>query len=214
MMKFDIISIFPDAFNSYLESSLIEKAGKKKLLKVRVINPRDFTFDKHNTVDSPPYGGGPGMVLKAEPIWKAVSYAKKGSKGKKKIILFSLRGGKFTDKKAKELSKYKHLILICGRYEGVDERVAKYLADEEVSIGDFVLSGGELPALLLIESVSRYIKGFLGKEESLESIKGSYPTYTRPRELNIKVGGKSKNLKVPDVLLGGNHAEIIKWRKK
>ena len=157
------------------------------------------------------------MVLKPEPIWKAVEHLiRKKEKGKRKtrVILFSLRGKQFTQKEAKRLAKYDHLIFVCGRYEGVDERVAKHLADEEIKIGGYVLSGGELPALVVIEAVARNIKGFLGKSESLEDARGSHPAYTRPPTFKAKdKRGKMKELKVPKVLLSGNHAEIEKWRK-
>lgn len=218
MKKFDIITLFPDSVSSYVKSSLMERAAKRKLLRIRAVNLRDFAEGRHRTTDLPPFGGGPGMVLKPEPIWKAVSKLKderRKTKDKRKtrVILFSLRGRKFTQKEAKRLAKYEHLIFICGRYEGVDERVARYLADEELSIGDFVLSGGELPALVVVEAVARNIKGFLGKAESREDVKGSYPTYTRPPVLEVKIKGRKKKLEVPKVLLGGNHAEIEKWRK-
>jgi tRNA (guanine37-N1)-methyltransferase len=215
MKQFDIISIFPESVGSYLESSLLKKAQEKKLLKVRTINPRDFTRDKHHVVDLPPYGGGPGMVLKPEPIWAAVEHAKKTKKKiKTRVILFSLRGKKFTQNVAKRLAKYDQLIFICGRYEGVDERIAKYCADEEISIGDFVLSGGELPALIVLETVARHIPGFLGKNESLEDSKGSYPVYTRPEVFETKIKQKKKKLVVPRELISGNHAIIAEWRKK
>ena len=213
-MRIDFISLFPDAFTSYLDESIVKRARKNKLISFRCINPRDFTRDPHHTVDGTPYGGGPGMVLKIEPIWKAVQHACKGTKKKRRIILFSLRGKKFTQETARRLSKYDQLVLICGRYEGVDERVAEAIADEEISIGDFVLSGGELPALVLSEAVMRHIPGVLGKKESLEEIKGSYPVYTRPPVFEITKKKKKKKLKVPDVLLGGNHKYIDEWRRQ
>ena len=252
-MRFDIITIFPKIFNSYLEESLVKRAQKKGIIKIFVHNLRGFTSDKHKKVDDSPFGGGPGMVLKIEPIYKAVgsilrifnfsrskdrgSSTKSGqfsiSKHKKsRVILFSTRGKKFDSKTAKRLSKYDQLILICGRYEGVDERVAKYIADEEISVGDYVLSGGELPALILIESVSRFLKGFLGKQESLEEIKGSYPVFTRPeifipppppsliranrriRKHEKVVSSTGKRLTVPRVLLSGDHKKIKEWRGK
>ncbi len=220
MKRFDIITLFPDSVSSYLKSSLLEKAAKRKLLRIRAVNLRDFAAGRHRTTDLPPFGGGPGMVLKPEPIWKAVEKQKnkeqksKRTKSETRVILFSLRGKKFTQKEAKRLAKYEHLIFICGRYEGVDERVARYLADEEISIGDYVLSGGELPALVVIEAVARHIKGFLGKNESREDIKGSYPVYTRPAVLRTKDRkGKKKELSAPKALLGGNHKDIAEWRK-
>jgi tRNA (guanine37-N1)-methyltransferase len=212
MKKIDIITLFPEAFDSYLSASLMKRATEKKILKVRAIALRDFAEGKHRTTDLPPYGGGPGMVLKPEPIWKAVEFAKKAKAKKNRVILFSLRGKKFTQAEAKRLSKYDQLIFICGRYEGVDERVAEHLADEELSIGDYVLAGGELPALVVAEAVARHYPGFLGKEESREDVKGSYPVYTRPAVFEAKVKGKKKKMEVPEVLQKGNHAEIKKWR--
>lgn len=216
-MRFDIISIFPESFHSYLNASILKKAIEKKIITVSITNPRDFTRDKHHTVDESPYGGGPGMVLKAEPIWKAVlsiSKKKKIDSKKRRIVLFSTRGKKFDQKTARRFSKYEQVILICGRYEGVDERVADYLADEEISIGDYVLSGGELPALVFLEVVSRHIPGVLGKYESLEEKKGSYPVYTRPEIFEGLVKGKKRKMKVPEALLRGNHKLIEEWRKK
>jgi len=214
-MRFDIITIFPNIFDSYLNESILKRAQKSKLIKFKIHNLRDFTKDKHKKVDDKPYGGGPGMVLQIAPIAEAVRFASTKSeirnpKRKRRIILFSPRGKKLDTKTAKRLSKYKQLIMICGRYEGVDERVAKYIADEEISIGDYVLSGGELAALVLAEAVSRFIPGVLGKLESLEDIKGSYPAYTRPEVFTYK----KKKLKVPKVLLGGDHKEIKWWRLK
>lgn len=211
-MRFDILTIFPTIFDSYLRTSLIQRAIKKKLIQIWIHNLRDFTTDKHHKVDDRPFGGGPGMVLKVEPIYQAVRFLTKNTElRKKRIILFSARGKKLDTKTAKRLSKYKQLILICGRYEGVDERVGKYIADEEISIGDYILSGGELPALVLIETVSRFLPGFLGKYESLEEKKGSYPVYTRPAVFSPD--GKKK-WKVPPVLLSGNHKAIEKWRRQ
>lgn len=208
-MRFDIITIFPNIFDSYLGESLIKRAIAKKLIQIRVHNLRDFARGKHKQVDDRPFGGGPGMVIKVEPVYRAVQFLKskiKSQKSKVKVILFSTRGKKLDAKTAQRLAKYNRLILVCGRYEGVDERVAKYIADEEISIGDYVLSGGELPALVTIEAVSRFLPGFLGKYESLEEKKGSYPVYTRPEIF--------KKWKVPKVLLSGNHKEIEEWRRR
>ncbi len=217
-MVFDIITIFPKILDSYFSESILKRAQKNGLIKIKTHNLRDFTLDKHHKVDDTPYGGGPGMVFKADVIDRAVNKiirqsANKAKKIKSRTILFSLRGKKFDSEIAKRLSKYDQLVLICGRYEGVDERVAKYIADEEISIGDFVLSGGELAAGVLADAVSRFIPGVLGKLESLEEIKGSYPVYTKPEIL--KLGGKIGKLKVakvPDVLLSGNHKKIEEWR--
>lgn len=210
-MRFDIITIFPHIVEAYFNESLFKRARKKRVVEIHAHNLRDFTSDKHHKVDDSPYGGGPGMVLKAEPISKAVKSIKskvKGQKLKVRIILFSTRGKKFDEKVARRFSKYDQLIFICGRYEGADERVAKYIADEEISIGDYVLAGGELPAMVMIEAVSRKLKGFLGKHESLEEIKGSYPVYTRPEKLTLD----GKSYKVPPVLLRGDHKKIEEWR--
>lgn len=208
-MRFDIITIFPKIFDSYFNESILKRAQEKGLIKISAHNLRDFATDKHKKVDDTPYGGGPGMVLKIEPVYKAVQALKlktKNKKSKSRIVLFSTRGKKLDSQLAKRLAKYDQLILICGRYEGVDERVAQYIADEEISIGDYVLSGGELPAMVLVEAVSRYIPGVLGKYESLEEIKGSYPVYTKPEVF--------KRWRVPAVLLSGDHKKIEEWRKK
>jgi len=212
MMRFDIITIFPKIFDSYLKESLILKAQKNKIIDIKIWNLRDFCKDKRKTVDDKPFGGGPGMVLKVEPIYQAVNFIKNKNKNKKKrVILFSPRGKELNLKVLKRLLKYDELILICGRYEGVDERVSKYVADEEISIGNYILSGGELPALVLIEALSRLIPGFLGKYESLEYTRGSWPAYTRPAVFSPK---KNVKWKVPDILLSGNHKKIEEWRKK
>ena len=203
-MKFDIITIFPDIFQSYFSESIIKRAQKKGLIKIKIHNLRDFTNDKHKTVDDSPYGGGPGMVMKVEPIFKAVKKIKR-NKGTK-VILFSAKGKKFNQAMAQRFSKLNNLIMICGRYEGVDERVAKYIADEEVSVGDYVLTGGEIPAMIVVDAVSRFIPGVLGKHESLEEIKGSYPVYTKPEKFN--------KWSVAKILLSGNHKKIEEWRKR
>jgi len=203
---------------------LIDRALKKKLIKVKVHNLRKWTTDKHQTVDDKPYGGGLGMVFKVEPVFKAVKEILKKSKAKKKkIILFTPRGEKFNQKTAYNLSKLDEIIMICGRYEGVDERVAKHIADMELSIGDYDLMGGELPAMVVVETVSRLIPGVLGKEELLKERitkeKGfiEYPQYTRPEVFEPKSKIKAKNPKkwsVPKVLLSGNHKDIKEWREK
>ena len=231
MIKFDIITIFPNIFDSYLKESLISRAQKKsrrsrgssikseKLIKVNVHNLRKWTTDNHKTVDDRPFGGGLGMVLKIEPIFKAVNHIRRKSKilhRKSKIILFTPRGKKFSQKLAYKLSKEKQIIFICGRYEGVDERVAKNIADMEISIGDYDLMGGELPAMVAIEAISRLVPGVLGKEALLkERITKSggfieYAQYTRPEIFKPE---KSKQWKVPQVLLSGNHLKIANWKK-
>ena len=214
MMRFHIATIFPDIFDSYLRESLFKRAEKNKIVSVRTYNIRDFTNDKHRKVDDRPFGGGPGMVLQIQPLYRTVQFAKskiKNKKAKIRTILFSTRGKKLDAKAARRLAQYDDLILICGRYEGVDERVADYVADEEISIGDYVLSGGELPALVLMESVSRFLPGFLGREESLEEVNGSFPTYSRP---DVFVPKKGKRWLVPNVLLSGDHKKIAEWRAR
>jgi tRNA (guanine37-N1)-methyltransferase len=216
MKTFHIISLFPESIESYINTSIIGRAREKKLIKINPVALRQFGLGKHKVTDEPPYGGGPGMVLKVEPIYKAVKKVLgKIKKGKTRTILFSTRGKLFTNADAKRLSNYDNIIFICGRYEGVDERVADYIADEEVSIGNFVLSGGELPALVVLDAVSRQLKGVLGKTESLEEVKGSYPVYTKPAEFVVQEKGKKKKMwKVPEVLQSGNHKLIDEWRLK
>lgn len=218
MKHFYLISVFPEMFSSYLNASILGRALEKKYIDIKTINLKDFAPGKHRSVDDSPYGGGPGMVLKFLPIVEAVRFVEKkigkSKKRKSRVILFSTRGKKFDDKTARRLSKYTDIILICGRYEGVDERVAKQIADEEVSIGDFILSGGELPAMILVDAISRKIPKVLGKESSLEEIKGSYPVYTKPETILIRQKGKKeKKLIVPKVLISGDHKKIAEWRK-
>ena len=219
MIKFDIITIFPNIFDSYFKESLINKALKKGLIKINIHNLRDYTSDRHKTVDDRPFGGGLGMVMKIEPIFKAVS---KIRKKKSKVILFTPRGKKFNQKMAYQLSKLDQLVFICGRYEGVDERVAKHIADLELSIGDYDLMGGELPAMVVTETISRLTPGVLGKpsllKERIPVQRGrggrgfiEYSQYTRPEVFSPK---KGKKWKAPKVLLSGNHREIQRWRKK
>ncbi len=215
MMRFHIITVFPGMFDSYLGESLFKRAQKNKIIAVRAYDLRSFTKDKHRKVDDRPFGGGPGMVLSVQPIYDAVKKIKTATqktlkKRKTRVVLFSTRGKHLDAAVARRLAKYDDLILICGRYEGVDERVAHHITDEEISIGDFVLSGGEIPALALMEAVSRQLPGFLGKEESLEEINGSFPTYTRPEVFSPT---KGKKWNVPPVLLSGNHKKITEWRK-
>lgn len=216
MIKFDVITIFPEIFNSYLNESLIARAQKKKLIKINIHNLRKWTNDSHKTVDDRPFGGGLGMVLKVEPIFKAVKKIKNNNK-KAKVILFTPRGKKFDQKLANKLSKLNQIIFICGRYEGVDERVAQKIADMEISIGDYDLMGGELPSMVAIETISRLIPGVLGKPQLLkERITKSggfieYAQYTRPE---IFEPVKGKKWKVPEVLLSGNHKNIEEWKKQ
>ena len=210
-MKFDIITIFPDILSSYLGESLIARAQAKKLIKIKTHNLRDS--DKRGTVDDRPFGGGLGMVLKVEPIFKAIKKIKRAKKSK--TILFTPRGEKFTQKLATKLSKFDQIIFICGRYEGVDQRVAEKIADMEISIGDYDLMGGELPAMICIESISRLVPGVLGKEALLKEriTKGGgfieYAQYTRPE---IFVPEKGKKWRVPTVLTEGDHKKIEAWK--
>ena len=215
-MRFHIITIFPEMFDSYLKESILGRAVKNKLISFKFYNPRDFIKAPKNNykpVDDKPYGGGPGMVMRAEPILKAVEKAtsKIKNKSKLKIILFSPSGKKFDTVYAKKsASKYTDIIMISGRYEGIDARVQKVLHAEEISIGDYVLTGGELPAMVLIDSISRQIPGILGKYESLEEERvSSSVVYTRPEVLKYK----GQNYKVPKVLLSGNHKKIDEWKK-
>lgn len=213
MKHFNIITIFPHIFESYFNESIIRRAIKNKLIDINIINLRNFSNDKHKKVDDTPFGGGAGMVMKVEPIYESVKFIKSKTESQKlRTILFSAKGKKYTQKDALRLSKYDNLIFICGRYEGVDERVAKYVADEEISIGEYVLTGGEIPAMILVDSISRLIPGVLGNPESLKDesfnsqIPIEYPQYTRPEDFN--------NWKVPKILLSGNHKEIEKWKNK
>ena len=214
MLKFDIITIFPEIFDSYFKESLIKRALDKRLIKINVHNLRKWTKDRHHTVDDKPFGGGLGMVMKVEPIFRAVAALKKSKiqNPKSKIILFTPRGKRFNQQMATKWSKLNQLILICGRYEGVDERVAKHIADEEISIGDYVLMGGELPAMIVVETVSRLVPGIVGKtqflKERVTKCRGfvEYPQYTRPEDF--------KSWKVPKVLLSGNHKKIVEWHEK
>jgi tRNA (guanine37-N1)-methyltransferase len=209
-MRFDIITIFPKIFDSYFSESILKRAQKSGLIKIEAFDLRDYADGKHKKVDDTPYGGGAGMLIKVEPIFKALKDMKKTKKAR--VILFSAKGKRYTQKDAQRLTKYEQLIMICGRYEGVDERVVKNLVDEEISIGDYVLTGGEIPAMIVVDSVARLIPRVLGNMESANdeshSVAGQleYPQYTKPEEFN--------GWKVPKVLLSGNHGEIEKWRRK
>jgi len=207
-VRIDVFTLFPDIFESPLRESLLGKAIEAGILDVRVHDIRDSTTDKHRQVDDEPYGGGPGMVMKPEPVFAAVDSL---GDGQKRVILLSPAGRRLDQALARELSLEPWLVLVCGRYEGVDERVVEGLPAEEVSIGDYVLSGGEIPALALIEAVTRLVPGVVGKEESLdrESFEQGildHPHYTRPQEF--------RGMSVPDVLLSGNHAEVERWRRE
>jgi len=219
-MTFHIITIFPHIFDSYLKEGILSRAQKNNLIKINILNLRDFTSDKHKTVDDKPFGGGPGMVLKVEPIYKAIEQIKSKKQTKKtKTILLSAKGKKFNQKMAYKFSKLSDLILICGRYEGVDERVAKYIADEEISLGPYVLSGGEIGAMILVESISRLLPGVIGKEESLKEESFSqnfileYPQYTRPPKF-YPLKNKNISWNVPKILLSGHHQKIEEFKRK
>ncbi len=212
-MRFDILTIFPDIFSSYLGESIIKRAQAEKLIEIHVHDIRKYSKDKHKKVDDVPFGGGAGMVMTPQPLFDAITEVKKKNKGP--VIFFTPQGKTLTQPKAERMSKkHKELILVCGRYEGIDQRIRDLLVDEEMSIGNFVLTGGELPAMVLVDAVSRLIPGVLGKEEShLEDSfsasldrKKEYPHYTRP--------SKFKGLDVPEVLLSGHHKNINNWRKK
>jgi tRNA (guanine37-N1)-methyltransferase len=242
-MRFDLITIFPEFFAGPLEHGIVRRAREASLIEVRVQDLREFTKDRHRTVDDRPFGGGEGMVLKPEPLFDAVELLLGRGVGnateplapesKTAIVLLSAAGKRFAQETARRYTELKRIIFICGRYEGVDERVAEHLATEEISIGDFVLSGGELPALLIIDAVTRLLPGALGNEASAQNESFSarsvlsegnarnalnqqpaegngvlldYPHYTRPAEF--------RGWTVPDVLIGGNHAEVAKWRQK
>jgi tRNA (guanine37-N1)-methyltransferase len=205
-MRFDVLTLFPEMFQGPLNESLLKKAQDKGRLSINLVNFRDFTGDKHKTADDSPYGGGVGMVMKVDVVAKAVARVRgQGSR----VILLCPTGRTLTQEKVRELAQVEHLVLLCGHYEGVDERV-RGLADEEISIGDYVLTGGELPAMVLIDAVARNIPGVVKEEESVR--RDSYydglldhPSYTKPEEFEDK--------KVPEVLLSGHHAEIDRWRR-
>lgn len=208
-MKIDVLTLFPEMFGGVIESSILKRACDKGLITINLINFRDYTTDKHNQVDDYPYGGGRGMVLKPDPIFAAVEAIPDWQDAR--IILLTPQGRQYNQKLAGELKESSHLILIAGHYEGFDERVRQYLATDEISIGDYVLTGGELPAMVLIDSIARLLPDVIGSEESLieESFSNDlleYPHYTRPETF--------REWSVPEVLLSGHHANIEKWRKE
>lgn len=236
-MRFDLITIFPEFFNGPLEHGIVRRAREAGIVEVRVQDLREFTKDRHHTVDDRPFGGGEGMVLKPEPLFEAVESLLGQSVGdasrpitlepKTAIVLMSAAGKLFNQEAARQYAQFERVVFICGRYEGVDERVAEHLATEEISIGDFVLSGGELPAMLVIDAVTRLLPGALGNEassqnESFSAMQNAvatsnresrvtgylpldFPHYTRPADF--------RGWKVPEVLIGGNHADVAKWRR-
>lgn len=209
-LQFDVISIFPEVVEPYVSASILGRAQEAKLIEVRAHQLRDWTSDKHKTVDDTPYGGGAGMLMKVEPFEKAVKKVKRRFK-KTRVIVTSASGKTFTQEDAKRLTKYDQIILLCGRYEGIDQRVVDHVADEAFSIGNYVLTGGELPAMVMIDAVARMVPGVI-EEASLEHESHSeesyleYPQYTKPEDY--------KGWKVPEVLLSGNHKKIKEWREE
>ena len=205
-MKFDVLTLFPEMFEP-LKQSIIKRAAEKKLIDIKLVNIRDFSEDKHNKVDDTPYGGGAGMLMKPDVVDRAYNSVKSENA---KVIYLTPQGKTLNQKIVKDLSKREHLILLCGHYEGIDQRVLDKIVDEEISIGDYVLTGGELPAMVLIDSVSRYVEGVLSnestEEESFSNGLLEYPQYTRPEIFD--------NVKVPDVLISGHHENIRKWRRE
>ena len=211
-MRIDILSLFPEMFRGPLSESILARAQSAGLLEIKITNPRDFTTDKHHIVDDYPFGGGSGMIMKPEPFFLAVeSLIQSSDRTTRRVVLMCPAGKPFDHKTAHRLSSYQHLILLCGHYEGIDERVRQHLADEAISIGDYVLTGGELPALVVTDAVARFIPGVLGAADAADHDSHSsglleYPQYTRPRQYN--------EWEVPAVLLSGNHAEIERWRRR
>ncbi len=223
-INFDLLTIFPECLDGYFNSSILARAQKNNLIKISTHDIRKQADNKHNRVDEPPYGGGPGMVLKIEPVYKTLKkvYSKKNKNTQ--VILLTPRGETLTQNKVKELSKYKRLILIAGHYEAIDARIDNFV-DQKISLGNFILTGGELAAAVLVDSVARLVPGVLGKEESLTEESFSvydektkkfnieYPQYTRPEVFSPR-GYQGKGLKVPEILLSGNHEKIRLWRQK
>ncbi len=206
-LRIDIVTLFPEIFFGPLKSSIVGRACEKKLVEINAVNLRDFTHDRHQTVDDVPYGGGPGMLLKADVLTEAVLSLKRTDT---KVILTGPRGERFNQKIARELAQESHLVILCGHYEGVDERVRQTLVDREISIGDYILTSGNLAAMVMTDAVVRLLPGALGddesgNDESFENGLLEYPQYTRPPEFN--------GMRVPDVLLSGDHEKIAKWRK-
>lgn len=210
-MRIDVLTLFPNMFSGVFNESILKRAQEIGSVQYNVVNFREYANNKHNTVDDYPYGGGAGMVLKPEPIFNAVESIKEDTKSTPRVILLCPQGERYTQKKAEELAKEAHLLFICGHYEGYDERIREHLVTDEISIGDFVLTGGELGAMVVIDSVVRLLPGVLGNEESPVQDSFStglleHPHYTRPAEF--------RGMKVPDVLLSGNHKLIDEWRRK
>jgi len=215
-MQFEVFTLLPEVFPPYLESSILQRARQRRLIDVRIHNIRDYTHDRHHTTDDTPYGGGGGMVMKPEPVFEAIESALGFARDQTQpapfpIILLTPQGRVFTQRVAEELAGHERIALLCGRYDGVDERIREHLVTDEISVGDYVLTGGELPALLLIDAISRLIPGVLGDPTGAEDDSHSmglleYPHYTRPPEF--------RGWKVPEVLLSGDHAKIERWRRE
>lgn len=210
-MRIDIVSLFPEMFDGPLGHSILKRAVDAGILNISVTNPRDFTYDKHRIVDDYPFGGGSGMVMKPEPVFRAVESLMTEAGARRRVILLCPGGSRFTQAKARELAGYDHLVLVCGHYEGVDDRVRQHLVDEALSIGDYVLTGGELPAMVVTDAVARHLPGVLGAADAadLDSFADGlleYPQYTRPREF--------RGWEVPEILVSGDHAKIARWRRK
>ena len=211
-MRFDVLTLFPDLFQGYLTQSLLKLAIQNGLVQIHLWNIRDWAPDKHHKVDDRPFGGGPGMVLMPEPVFAAVEAVQAKEAAPGQLILLTPAGERLTQSLVRELSEYKRLVLLCGRYEGFDERVRLGLKPREVSIGDFVCNGGEVPAMVVIDTVIRYVPGVLGDPESVTEESHSdpgrleYPQYTRPRVF--------RDMAVPEVLLGGDHAAVARWRRE
>jgi tRNA (guanine37-N1)-methyltransferase len=211
-MRFDVLTLFPDLFAGYLQQSLLEKAIAKGLIDVRLWNFRDWTADRHQSVDDTPYGGGPGMLIMCPPVYACVEHVQSQGEAPGQLVMLTPQGRRLDQKLVKELAGHQRLLLLCGRYEGFDERIAQGLKPLEVSAGDFVCNGGEVPAMLIIDAVMRLIPGVLGDETSsrydsfAEGELLEYPQYTRPRAF--------RGMTVPDVLLSGNHQEIAAWRAR
>jgi len=208
--RFDVFTLFPEVFDPYLQASILQRAIQRELVEVQLHNIRDWTTDRHHVTDDEPYGGGGGMVMKPEPIFTAVEGVL-GTAPACPVILLTPQGRRFTQSVAQELARLPHLAILCGRYEGVDERVRLHLVTDEISIGDFVLTGGELPALVLIDAITRLIPGVLGDPEGAQDDSHAsglleYPHYTRPPEF--------RGWRVPEVLLSGDHARIARWRRE
>lgn len=210
-VRFDVLTLFPEMFSGFLSSSMIKRAIDRGLVEASLVNFREYSTDKHNMVDDTPYGGGGGMVLKPEPVFQAVEALTASADDHPLILMMSPQGTPLTQKKAEALARHPRIILLCGHYEGFDERIRQYLVDEEISIGDYVLTGGELPAMVLMDSVIRLLPGVLGnadsaKDDSFSTGLLEYPQYTRPADF--------RGWKVPEVLLSGHHAAIERWRRE